>query len=348
MNPFTSIIRHFYSVEKKTSLDQLRDDFGCFPPAPLRCDRLNGEFSVVKIRGIGEIYQSVAMSMQLLDADVQELSTDLLALFDPAELHTLRKALNDLDPRSSRIAERLAFCCLFVVESVRTIRNGPKRPRVRGYFIPALQDESRIFVKVGGIHRHKNPASVISHEHIHLLQHKDSERHSKHARSPETLLSESGLAEPFWLYVLQKIEVEARLHESVLSFYRSHHRLPLTVPKFIGMLAASQKLGEYVRLILNCSGVIFEQDVNSYPEREDMFAGDLESILVYCQTFEIARRFITEVLPVMYGNLLRYYGDEMASQNFLKNIERPNLYDELYGLSASGLGSRAAHRMEPV
>ena len=50
---------------------------------------------------------------------------------------------------------------------------------------------------------------------------------------------------------------------------------------------------------------------------------------------ELLLRFITEVLPVMYGNLLRYYGDDVVSSKFLSQISRPNFYDELYALSAT-------------
>lgn len=146
-------------------------------------------------------------------------------------------------------------------------------------------------------------------------------------------LSKQGLAQPFLLYLLQKKEVEARLHESVLSFYLSHRRLPMTVSSFLGMLAASQQFGEYVSLILARSGTSFDRRVKMYPERDDMYAEQLESIFVFIETPELASKFITEVMPVMYGNLLRYYGDEVASQNFLSEIERPNFYDELYGTS---------------
>ena len=40
-----------------------------------------------------------------------------------------------------------------------------------------------------------------------------------------------------------------------------------------------------------------------------MFVEQLEFILLY--------------VPVMYGNLLRYYGDEAASRAYFKDIERP-------------------------
>jgi len=45
---------------------------------------------------------------------------------------------------------------------------------------------------------------------------------------------------------------------------------------------------------------------------------------------DATKRFVCEVLPVMYGNLLRYYGDAHGSACFLTQIPRPNLYDQLY------------------
>lgn len=44
-------------------------------------------------------------------------------------------------------------------------------------------------------------------------------------------------------------------------------------------------------------------------------------------------------MTVMYGNLLRYYGSEKDSDNYMQEIKRPNLYDELYGNNiAEGTG----------
>lgn len=126
------------------------------------------------------------------------------------------------------------------------------------------------------------------------------------------------------------MEVEARLHESVLSFYRVYRQLPMTIPIFLGMLAANQQYGELVGLTLESMGVNFDRLDLTFPERGKMSAEQLESLLVYINTPELTCRFITEVLPVMYGNLLSYYGDEDASNTFLQNIVRPNLYDDLY------------------
>ena len=147
------------------------------------------------------------------------------------------------------------------------------------------------------------------------------------------LLTEKKLADTFLLYLLEKNEVEARLHESVLSFYRVHHQLPVTVSAFLGLLASSQQFGWLVTGILELLGVTFHRDLGKYPERDAMYAEQLEVVLMAIKTRELQCRYITEVLPVMYGNLLKYYGDDAG--NYLKDIERPNFYDDLYGAQAA-------------
>ncbi len=339
MNLLNWLVLPFYSVNRISSAEQLRDDFGDFPPAPLRCEGIAGEFDVVRIRGIGEIYYRLIMFNTMLrgiESETHFLSEDFIEFFGAEQVLALRHAFDGFG-RSARfikpIVITVALGFMGIMLAVKMIRSAHKESRVLGCFVPIRKHESNILVKVG---RHtktgRSEAPTISHEHIHLLQHKDSEIHVRGVRSPDALLSSEGLTYPFLLYLLQKKEVEARLHESVLAFYRSHSRLPTTVPKFLGMLAASQQFGKLVSLTLEHSGVIFDREVESYTEREGMYAEQLEFILVYIQTPELLRKFITEVLPVMYGNLLRYYGDKVASQNYLKDIERPNYYDELYGV----------------
>lgn len=342
MNFFKWLLLPIYSVERRSSAEQLCKDFGDFPPSPLRCAGIAGEFEVVRIRNIGEVFSElivVNMLLQGLESETQFLSTDVIEFVGAEQVLAFQRAFDEFG-RSARFIKPAVIALMLVVMgvrlTVRMIRSAQKESKILGFFLPIRKHESNIFVRVA---RHAktgmSEASTISHEHIHLLQFKDSERHARDARSPERLVTVSGLNQSFLFYLLQKREVEARLHESVLSYYRSHHSLPMTVPKLLGMLAASQHFGELVSLTLEHSGIIFERGVEPYPEREGMWAEQLESILVFIQTPELTRRFITEVLPVMYGNLLRYYGDEGASQNYLKDIERPNLYDELYGLQAS-------------
>lgn len=337
IRPIKVLVRRFYSIERRSCAGQLRDDFGDFPPVPLRCDGLSGEFEVVRTRGIGEIWHTLILHNRMLrglESDTQYLSADLMEYLGADQI-ALRHVFDGLG-RSARFIQpaviSLALGMMGIKLIIRMIRSACQESRGLGCFVPLRKHESEIIVKAG---RHarlsRSEAPTISHEHIHLLQYKDSEDRLRCARSPERLLSKEGLAMPFLLYLLEGNEVEARLHESVLSFYRAHGRLPMTVPMFLGMLAASHQIGELVSLILERAGVSYDRLELSYPERGVMFAEQLESILVYINTPELTCRFVTEVLTVMYGNLLRYYGDETASGNFLLEVVRPNLYDDLYG-----------------
>ena len=138
------------------------------------------------------------------------------------------------------------------------------------------------------------------------------------------------------LYVLEKREMEARLHEIVLSFYRLHQRLPVTVTQFLGLLASSRIFGEVVRINLEAMEVPFDNTYGEYDGRIDMAAIEIEAAH-FAMRYETQGRYIVEVLPVMYGNLLKYYGDHDASQALLAGISRPNLYDELYACEPARL-----------
>lgn len=330
------IFRPFYCVDKKSSEAQLQDDFGDFPPAPLRCETLAGEFNVIRTRGIGEVYHELAVYkklIQTIDLDTQAISPEAVDFLDPDLVLTLRRTLDSLG-RGSRFVKpaliTLALGMMGIVLLVRGTLSSNSRPRGLGVFVPMFKDESNIIIKAGRF-KHKSDAATISHEHIHLLQHRNPESHSQHVRCPQVLLSEKALTEPFYLYLLEKKEVEARLHESVLSFYRTHRQLPETVPGFLGLLAASHQLGWLVNGTLVPLGVTFNREVSTYPERETMFVEQLEFVLLAIKSPELLCKFLTEVLTVMYGNLLRYYGDDTASRSLLMGIKRPNFYDDLYG-----------------
>lgn len=303
----------------------------------MRCDGLSGEFDLVRTRGVGEIWHTLIVFNRVLRGLQTDtyLSADFVKEFGADQVVALRHAFEGLGTSARFIKPVVITLTLGMsggVLALRMIRSARKRSRVLGCFVPVRTHESEIVVKLGSHARSsKSEAPTISHEHIHLLQHMDAEDLLRNAKSPEQLLNDKGLASPFLLYLLKKDEVEARLHESVLSFYRAHRRLPMTVPMFLGMLSASEQLGEWVTWTLEDAGESFERLASSYPDRGAEFVKQLEFILIYIKTPELTGRFITEVLTVMYGNLLRYYGDEAASRNFLEGIARPNLYDDLYG-----------------
>lgn len=334
MNLLARFFRPYFSVEKKSSQEQLRQDFGEFPPTPLRCESLIGEFNVVRASGIGQIYHELAVQFRVMDADIESLSTDLLANFDAKHLREWQSIFERLGPRGSWFAKRVVFGWLFVVRTAKAVRYGMSRPKILGLFIPYFKGGLQIFVK-SRTHLNESDAPVVSHEHIHLLQHINPESHCRHVKSPKELLTEEGGADSFILYVLEKKEVEARLHEAVLSFYRAYHYLPKTVAGFLGLLASSEMIGLLVIGILESGDVTFDREQRKYPERNARPVEQLGWVLADIKTPELQCRYTTEVLPVMYGNLLKYYGDNVASGSFLKEIDRPNFYDELYGAQAA-------------
>lgn len=333
----SSFVRPLYSIEEKTSKTQLLEDFGEFPPAPFRCESLVGEFCVIRTRGIGAIYQDLVIMkkfIRAIDLNAQIISSDVIELIGGADfVHTLNKTLNGFGQNTRLIKPvliSLTLSMLAVKLIAQSISSSASKSKL-GCFIPLYKDEANIIIKAGRCN-HELELSVIAHEHIHMLQHRRRERHSRDVRCPQVLLSESQPRLTFYLYLLKKDEVEARLHESVVSFYRTRRYLPATESEFLELLAFNQKYGWLVSGTLKQQGIKLHREMDIYPEREGMFAEQLEDILLAIKTPELMCRFVTEVLPVMYGNLLICYGDETASHNFLVNIVRPNLYDELYGV----------------
>ncbi len=341
------VVRRFYSVEWKTSEQQLLDDFGEFPPTPLRCESLKGEFKVVRTHGIGSIYQDLMLHkafLNAIDLDPQSISTEAMNFLGTTSTSVpeIRRALATLSGGSvfgKRVLVSLALGHQFLKMTAKAIRFGPTRPNVLGAFIPLFKNESQIFIQAGRLRkREKSDASTVTHEHLHLLQHRNPEDHSRHVKAPQDLLTEKGLSKDVLLYTLEKREVEARLHECVLSFYRAHRQLPLTTSGFLGLLASGRQFGSDYALILKLMGVTVVE-FGEYSERDAMYAEQLAWILLNVKTRELECKFITEVLTVMYGNLLKYYGDPVASRIYLEGIARPNLYDDLYSAETSGSDS---------
>ena len=137
---------------------------------------------------------------------------------------------------------------------------------------------------------------------------------------------------PLVLYYLDKKEVEARLHEVVLSYYRDEKELPVNKEGFIKLLLSIEDINKITQKYLGFTDIHVELGSREIEVRAtDMSKGFQFALLCAGNDKETASKYITEVLPVMYGNLLLYYGDSVMSQQFMREIERPNLYDRIYG-----------------
>jgi hypothetical protein len=332
--------RYFYSTEVMASECQLKNDFGDFPPKPLCCDGLTGHFTTVRVRGIGEHIHAVVMMRRLIEgsADLDSLSPTIRNHM-AGDLANL-KLYSGATGIRNKVFLWIGLGAIFLASSLKLIQMSPKGTNSLGFFAPIRKEEYEIVIKVGRVAKAGlDGASMISHEHIHLLQHKEVHimAQSRNVIWPDDqLFTETARANeilPHLRYIFERKEVEARLHELVVSFYRAHKNLPLSVPSFLALLVTSKQLGWLVSETLTVAKMDFDPALAEVVERDEMQARDLEMVLL-SMPHDLAVRFIAEVLPVMYGNLLKYYGDDVVSRKFLSKISRPNFYDELYAVPA--------------
>lgn len=330
-------LRRYYRCDAGTTEDQLRQDFGEFPPLPLDNQAPGGKFLVVRSRGIGTAYQDFKVYKNLyslMESSPEQLSLDLINMLGGTDyICDMQRSLSKLN----RISPALKEVCIWTSVSMVVIRKilrrlklGPDRSADLGAFVPMLHDESRIYISPKAHENKKiDDESTISHEHIHLLQYRARRGNPKCSENLEVYLETKDILNVYLKYLLERDEVEARLHECVLSFYRENKVLPTTLSGFFGLLSSSKEFGDDYALRLQVMDVQWDR-YRVYKERERSYAIQLTKMISYGKSLELECRFITEVLVVMYGNLLYCYGDENTGSLFLENVRRPNLYDELY------------------
>ena len=126
-----------------------------------------------------------------------------------------------------------------------------------GYFVKLPHTSSQIIVNTVGLRRAKDSAdqvektisfeTVVSHEHIHMLQacyfseRVKYEDETDRVNFLKTLLKDPENDFRFISYFFKIDEMEARLHEVILSYYRNQGELPLDEKGFIKLLIGCQK-----------------------------------------------------------------------------------------------------------
>lgn len=318
------MLRYFYQRTTRSSAQQLREDFGAFPPFPLQCAQSSSSFVLVRVRGPGAWINYWRRSEELLGAfesSPETVTSELLALLD---------GFRQTDSRAAQLftIPRWAMRVVLIIGFRRVFRS---RRRAMGLVLPMTRDDRQItlFGKTNGNSSLRN--EVLAHEHVHFLQNQQDSSRSKELQNPHQILPQERAEDPFSLYLLECAEVEARLHELVLSHYRAKRMLPQTLDTFLSMLADWDEMGAYLVQMAAYAGLTMQATGNPFAIRSAMFSGQLADVLGILKNPEMTKRFVCEVLPVMYTNLLHYYGDVSASANFAAQIARPNLYDALYG-----------------
>lgn len=187
----------------------------------------------------------------------------------------------------------------------------------------------------------KSTKAIISHEHIHFRQFLDSVYRKENKRKGMIVNGnhlfddKNELYEKLKNYWFSEAEVEARLHELVIFYYRKHHKLPLSIEEFVKVVFFSScvqnsefsghdrpSLKKWIRKNKKEGRMCNFRSIEICVE-----------IMMMCESIksqEAAIKYVYEVLPIFYSRLLRYYGDIDASQMISENIIRPNFYDQIY------------------
>ena len=221
--------------------------------------------------------------------------------------------------------------------------------RSLGYFLPHKSNGRAEVVinayKIKGPSRKNEVAGILSHEHLHLLQfttfRKDHDiartnaafegpRDDKISGIFKTHLNKNVLGYLKYLALLN--EMEARLHEIVLSYYRQFKSLPINYGQFIDLLTKAKPIQNEVKLyraLIEGKEPLLVDD--SFNVRYSPMAEDISLILNSLVDDNMSYRYITEVLPVMYANLLSLYGSNIDSNLFLSSIPKTDLFKQMYG-----------------
>lgn len=338
MSAIKRLLSPMHSAQRDNSEAQLQRDFGEYPPAPLEAREPLGRFELIEVSLLGMFVSHLALLKDYFVLCCDNASSASRGSPHPPEQvgSETANAIRDFTehykslPRTKRILTFLVFCplapLLFIFVVFLIGRSFWKRRDQKGFFCRMPQGMSRIYIKKSESSQRE---SIISHEHIHLLQYKNFGYVSKDINLPSDFLKEKYQQDAGVMYLMEKNEVEARLHEIVLSNFRVEGILPVDLSGFIKLLNRSEEVGDTVSDMLAASGLMpSEEPITS---RDPVIAIEVDVILFVIRDPAMRAKFILEVLSTMYGNLLFCYGDKKTSEQFMSDIPRPNLYDVLYG-----------------
>ncbi|PCM45934.1 hypothetical protein [Marinobacter sp. ANT_B65] len=338
---------------------QLLKDFGDCPPKPLTTRALKYSFDIIYLSGIGDKYYSLSRLFRVFKDDSSKIRDQNLK----AMLEIVKNAKKGIKApiqdffstfKNLKLVQKIGtlfllffispFFLLFIFfvlgkTAIHLYRMPVTGKDALGFFSPITQQKSEIVVKPKSIKKAQiSLDAVISHEHIHLLQHRIFPNRQvdllgyEFKENIRKFLNQPALKSEKTFYHLSLNEVEARLHEVVLSYYRAYGNLPIDYQGFLVMILSCDVLGEPVSRILSKYDVaVPEYDGRKYSLRDVSPAEDIAIMLGYFPDFSYAKRFVCEALSMMYGNLLVLYGDSDLAFKYLETVECSDFYTQLYG-----------------
>ena len=263
--------------------------------------------------------------------------------------------------KTKPIVKTLFKLFIFIKTSVK------KQNRV-GLFNPAFPDSIWILKK----NSFNGNQAIISHEHIHLLQAQhpqiggetintkvlnpefalDDEasyflnRHEVEARLHEMLIAYDRVFSNLPVDIVNVWHFLAQLPPTQFVF----HGLWLQNEKELNQAYEENNKNEIIKIEMNIE--LMHKVLGIHPEtleldligqsksitqidnfREPKILEQFEATVYTFLDEKYYNRFTLEVLPIMYCNLLLYYGYEDLSQYISQLIPRPNLYDFMYAIT---------------
>lgn len=352
---------HFLLLMKKTYytslLEQLESDFGELPPKPLSLDKTDDRFRIVQSSGLGKKWFTFTRVSRLLFSGSSSHDPDITrikAVFNDRR-YGLIKLFSDFRSQffeCSYIVRLIIFMVvvlmapllllmLFIVV-IRTAFRIIKTPSIGGsalgFFSPITQGHLEIVIDPVVIRKSSlSPAAVVSHEYIHLLQYLDKFGSEKmdldsdfRSNLRQFMKDEEGDSA---FYHLSPNEIEARLHEVVLSYYRNCGELPKDYVGFISMICSAKILGSICRGILKRGTDGYDLPCDKeFDLRVSAPVRDLAINMGRFSDFSVSKRFICEAFPVSYANLLWLYGDRDSALSFFETVPTVQFYEQVYGL----------------
>jgi hypothetical protein len=351
---------------KKMSTDsetQLAVDFGHYPPKPLQSTKVRNQFDVVYIGSVARIFYAVKLLSHtvceksvLEHPDFREAKKSVLEAKD--RIRDLRATLNSSPFYISWILLVVSLVCLspllvplcavlyiyFLVSFIkgRVISS-------LGHFLPLPNWASQIVIFPNRLRKlnykeiEMTADGVVSHEHVHLMQNMYfANRFVNKFDGEKGDLLKSLLVNPeqdfnYCSYHLLPDEMEARLHELVLSYYRKYGELPLDFYGFVSLLLGSKNPNGHDGLNMMAAILVKSEEIEpsklntqSFEVRCGLAEFEMGFAIMKLADFV---KYMREVLPVMYGNLLILYGDTNRAKTYFETLGPCDLYKELYGES---------------
>lgn len=195
-------LKHYFRVEDRRSNDQLTMDFGEFPPFPLRCTEKDSVVRIVRAAGIGGLLNCLQISRKWFfvgssgpDVSIRSSIESEMARYGAMELVELLNSGTRRCPIGVRpLVVRGFMLALVLFQAWVLSRIMYRRENGPGVFFPTDDSSGRISLTEASMSLKAGIEPVLSHEHLHFLQHRDGERHGKVVKNLSQFIREKAAA----------------------------------------------------------------------------------------------------------------------------------------------------------